>query len=118
MGRQKLLAGCLALLCTALTFGQSQPWLGVHVLMASGDKTNQLIDVVDDLAAVGINTIVTEINYGFEYQSHPELRAENPSSAEQIRKLVATCRAHHVRLIPQFQCLGISPGPSTPIRCW
>jgi glycosyl hydrolase family 20 len=96
----------LVLGLVTLAFGQSKPWLGVHVLMASSDKTTQLIDVVGELADVGINAIVAEINYGYEYQSHPELRSSNPSSAVQIKKLVATCRQHHVRLIPQFQCLG------------
>jgi len=87
-------------------FGEGKPWLGVHVLMASRDKTTQLTEVVGQLASVGINAIVAEINYGYAYKSHPELRAGNPSTKEDIGKLVAACRKHHVRLIPQFQCLG------------
>ena len=83
-----------------------RPWLGVHILMTTQDKTVQLTEVVSKLAEVGINVIVTEINYGYEYQSHPELRTDNPSTKEQIKKLVAECRRCHVRLIPQFQCLG------------
>jgi hypothetical protein len=90
----------------ALACGQGKPWLGVHVLVTSSDKTTGLTEVVDELAQVGINTIIAEINYGFEYRSHPDLRAGNPSSAEQIAKLVTTCREHGIRLIPQFQCLG------------
>ncbi|UCD50630.1 MAG: family 20 glycosylhydrolase, partial [Phycisphaerales bacterium] len=99
-------AGCLVLAVVTLAYGQGQPWLGVHVLMAGSDKTKQLTDVVDELAGAGINVIVAEINYGYEYESHPELRSGNASNAEQIRKLVASCREHHIRLIPQFQCLG------------
>jgi len=106
MRRSMLLAGCFVLVLVAPIFGQARPWLGVHVLMASSDKTTQLTDVVGQLADVGINTIVAEINYGYEYESHPELRSGNASSAAQIRKLAATCRAHQIRLIPQFQCLG------------
>jgi lysophospholipase L1-like esterase len=90
----------------APTLGHSRLWLGVHVLITSSDKTTQLTNVIDQLADVGINAVVAEINYGYEYRSHPKLRASNPSSAEQIGRLVATCREHHVRLIPQFQCLG------------
>ncbi len=85
---------------------ESRPWLGVHVLTASGDKIAELTEVVGRLADVGINAIVAEVNYGYEYQSHPELRASNAANKEQIAKLVAECRKHHVRLIPQFQCLG------------
>ncbi len=85
---------------------ESRPWLGVHVLTASGDKIAELTEVAGRLAEVGINAIVAEVNYGYQYESHPELRAANAASREQIAKLVAECKKHHVRLIPQFQCLG------------
>jgi hypothetical protein len=85
---------------------RNEPWRGVHVGIGSQRAVEQLTDVVGRLAEMGINVIVGEINYGFEYQSHPELRQANASNAEQIKKLVAECRKHHVRLIPQFQCLG------------
>jgi len=91
--------------CT-LSAKQSEPWRGVHVMMTTQDKTEQLTEVVGELADVGINVIIAEINYGYEYQSHPELQAGNPNTKEQIKKLVAECRKHHIRLIPQFQCLG------------
>jgi hypothetical protein len=89
-----------------LSAKQARPWLGVHVLIPTADKTVQLTEVVGQLAGLGINTIIAEINYGYEYQSHPELRAANPSSKQQINKLAAACKRHHIRLIPQFQCLG------------
>ncbi|OHB65573.1 MAG: hypothetical protein A2Y77_06425 [Planctomycetes bacterium RBG_13_62_9] len=85
---------------------ESRPWLGVHVGMSSNRAAADLTGVVGPLAELGINAVVTEINYGFEYQSHPELRGNNPCTKEQIAKLVAECRKHNVRLIPQFQCLG------------
>ena len=86
--------------------GDSRPWLGVHVGLSTKNSTAQLTEVVGRLADLGINAIVAEINYGFEYQSHPELRSDSGSNKEQIRKLAAECKAHQVRLIPQFQCLG------------
>lgn len=95
----------LSVSCT-LSTKQSGPWRGVHVMMTTQDKTEQLTEVVGELADVGINVIIAEINYGYEYQSHPELQAGNPNTKEQIKKLVAECRKHHIRLIPQFQCLG------------
>jgi hypothetical protein len=85
---------------------EARPWAGVHVGINSQGQTKALMDVVGKLADLGINVIVAEINYGFEYQSHPELRSDNGSTKEQIRKLADECKARHVRLIPQFQCLG------------
>jgi len=55
---------------------------------------------------MGVNSIVAEINYGYEYQSHPELRSKNASSKKQIKMLTIECREKNIRLIPQFQCLG------------
>jgi len=86
--------------------GQSQPWLGVHVGLGSQNNTAALTEVVGKLADLGINAVIAEVNYGFDYQSHPELASPNGSNKEQIRKLAAECKARHVRLIPQFQCLG------------
>jgi hypothetical protein len=85
---------------------ETRPWTGVHVGISSPNQAKALTDVVGKLADLGINVIVAEINYGFEYQSHPELRSGNCCTKEQIRELVDECKAHHVRLIPQFQCLG------------
>jgi len=84
----------------------TRPWLGVHVMLTNARQTEGLTDAVSGLAQVGINAIVAEINYGFQYQSHPELASDNASSKEQIGKLVAECRKNKIRLIPQFQCLG------------
>ncbi len=106
MRRFAFLAVCWALVSVGSAWGQTKPWLGVHVLMTSRNQTLQLTETVESLAKAGINTLVTEINYGYEFTSHPELRAGNPSTAEDIAKLVATCRQHGIRLIPQFQCLG------------
>lgn len=82
------------------------PWLGVHVMVGSGDKALELTEVIDDLAQAGINALIVEVNYGYAYKSHPELSSPGAANAEQIRKLVAACRANGIRLIPQFQCLG------------
>ena len=81
-------------------------WRGVHVGISSGKAVEQLTAVVGSLARGGVNVIVGEINYGYQYQSHPELRAGNACSSEQIKKLLLECRMFNVRLIPQFQCLG------------
>ncbi|HEX40447.1 MAG TPA: hypothetical protein ENN81_00080 [Phycisphaerales bacterium] len=88
--------------------GQSweRPWVGVHVLAGSGDKVEELAGAVEALAKAGINCLVVEVNYGYEYKSHPELRSGRVINKETAGKLAEACRKHHVRLIPQFQCLG------------
>jgi hypothetical protein len=56
--------------------------------MTSSDRTEQLTEAVGRLADVGINVIIAEINYGYEYDSHPQLRAANPSRKDQSNVLV------------------------------
>ena len=84
---------CLILILSSTSFGstdanQKYPWLEIHLLMTRGNTTEQLTDAVKDLAQLGVNTIVAEIDYGYEYQSHPNLRSPNASSKEQLKKLL------------------------------
>jgi len=83
-----------------------EPWRGVHVGISNKTKVEQLTGVVGELADLGINVIVGEIDYGYELKSYPKLQRNDVSSAGQIKKLLAQCRKYKVRLIPQFQCLG------------
>jgi len=62
--------------------------------------------IAEVLVPMGVNVLVLEVNYRFEYQSHPELRQPNPISKALARDLAACCRKHKIRLIPQFNCLG------------
>lgn len=81
-------------------------WRGIHLGMGHDAEIDRLIDELPILTEMGLNVLVLEINYGFAYKSHPELRAEDPITWQGAQKLVAACRVHGVRLIPQFQCLG------------
>ena len=87
------------------------PWRGVHVMAwgpAGGPEG--LADlkraIADVLAPLGVNVLVYEVDYNFAFESHPELRYPKTITKAQARDLVAFCRRHSIRLIPQFNCLG------------
>jgi hypothetical protein len=87
---------------------KTEPWCGLHLINFTSDKDLETLGrQVPKLAALGVNTLIVEVNYSFAFKSHPELRAGDnlitPAGAE---RLAALCRQHGVRLIPQFQCLG------------
>ncbi len=84
----------------------SVPWLGFHVLIENTNAAAALIEEIPALAARGVNLLIVEIDYNYEYTSHPELRGDDPVSAETIKKIVGLCRELKIRLVPEFQSLG------------
>jgi len=83
-----------------------EPWRAIHLgLTASGVPVLERA-IETDLAPMGVNVIVVEVNYSFQFQSHPELRGPDPISKARARELADVCREHGIRLIPQLNCLG------------
>jgi len=81
-------------------------WFGFHVMVESPADAQGLIAEIPALAKLGVNLIVAEIDYNYEYVGHPELRSENPVSKETVKRLVGLCRGYGIRLVPEFQSLG------------
>lgn len=84
--------------------------LPVRALMLNG-LTPASLDAMlgfirDDLPREGVNTLIFQIDYNYQYKSHPELVAEHAFSEAQIKSLVRACRAAGVKLIPLLNCLG------------
>ena len=76
------------------------PWRALHLIGPQPqrlDLTRQLI--TEFLVPMRFNVLILEVNYGFEYKSHPELNCHglNP---KQARELTDFCRKQGIRLIP------------------
>jgi hypothetical protein len=84
-------------------------WRGVH-LMSPGRDGLQLLKraIAEKLAPMGVNVVILEVNYNFDFRSHPELSGGGDGAlrAADARDLAETCRNNHVRLIPMLNCLG------------
>lgn len=110
----------LLAIATSLTYGQADPgpaasrpetWRGVHVMawgLAGGPEgLAPLKEAVEKvLAPLGVNVIVLEVGYNYEFKSHPELRQTKFITHADARLLATFCRGHGIRVIPQFNCLG------------
>ncbi len=86
-------------------------WRGVHVMawgLAGGPEgLAPLKEAVDKvLAPGGVNVIVLEVGYNFQFKSHPELQQTKFITKTEARDLVRFCRVRGVRVIPQLNCLG------------
>ena len=85
---------------------QNQEWRALHLIGPRPQRlpvTRRLVTEV--LAPMGINVLILEVDYGFQYQSHPELECRGITK-DQARELTQLCRKHGIRLIPLFNCLG------------
>jgi hypothetical protein len=83
-------------------------WRGVH-MMSPGRQGLPLLKraITDKLAPMGVNALIIEVNYGFEFKSHPELNGGgNALRVEDARDLAESCRKCGIRLIPMLNCLG------------
>ena len=102
------LAGCSSVKEVAIGPKPGEAWRGVHLLgYSNDDDLAELGAMVPKLAEMGINVIVLEVDYSFEFQSHPELRqGEKQITKEGARKFAQICRDNNIRLIPEFQSLG------------
>ncbi|MGB7296060.1 MAG: family 20 glycosylhydrolase [Candidatus Aminicenantales bacterium] len=90
-----------------LAVPRMQPfWLGLHVLIENKAAAEALITELPALAKAGINLLIFEVDYNYEFVSHPELRGDDPISRETVKQVVRFCRDHQIRLIPEFQSLG------------
>ncbi len=89
---------------------QSQgTWRAVHLMAPGRDGLPLLKRAIEEkLAPWGVNAVILEVNYNFDFKSHPELRGNESSCwrIEDARELALACRKHGVRLVPMFNCLG------------
>jgi hypothetical protein len=81
-------------------------WRGVHLSAHNDANLDQLIEQLPRLAGDGVNVIVLEVDYNFEFQSHPELRSDPFITRARARQAAEAARAAGIRLIPQLNCLG------------
>lgn len=102
----------LALLPANLTATRAvkadRPWVAVHLIGYESDADLEALEQqLPQLAARGVNVIVLEVDYAFDFRSHPELRvSDKVITRAGARRFVQTCRKHGISVIPQFQSFG------------
>jgi hypothetical protein len=60
--------------------------------------------VREDLPREGVNHLILEIDYDYQYQSRPEMAGSIPEAS--VKAVAAACRAAGVKVIPLVNCLG------------
>lgn len=62
--------------------------------------------IEEKLVPQKLNTLIVRIDYRYQYERHPELIDTFPLSKSDIKKILAVCKKHQIRLIPQVNLLG------------
>ena len=81
-------------------------WRGIHLMLGSESQAAALQEQLPKLAALGVNALILETDYNFEFKSHPELSGRGCVTQARAHQLAAEARRLGIRLIPQINCLG------------
>lgn len=83
------------------------PVRGLCIAAPSPDNLDRFIKfITEDLKQLNVNVLVLRIDYNFEYNSHPELRSDNPLTKNNVKELVRACKSAGIDIIPQINLLG------------
>ncbi len=83
------------------------PVRGLHLgVPAKQELPAALAFIRTALPREGVNTLILEFDYSFDFQSRPEFAAPDQLSRGDVAEILTACRAAGVELIPQINCLG------------
>ena len=96
-----------ALLLAVAATAQQPPVRGIHLSAPMPDEIPLAERFIKEaLPKEGVNVLVLEINYRYQFAKHPEVVDPNPLSPDDLKRLVAASRAAGVKLIPMINLLG------------
>ena len=83
------------------------PVRGLHLSApAKKDLPAALEFIREVLPKEGVNTLILEFNYSFDFKSRPEFANPLALGKDDVQKIAAACREKRIALIPQINCLG------------
>lgn len=83
------------------------PVRGLHLSApAKRDLAAALEFVRDALPKAGVNTLILEFGYQFDFKSRAEFADSSALGKDDVQQIAKACRAAGIELIPQLNCLG------------
>lgn len=83
------------------------PVRGLHCSAPQPEEVTRCARFIREaLPKEGVNTLVLEVGYRYQFTKRPQIADPKGLSKEDLKTLLEACRAAGVRLIPQFNCLG------------
>ena len=95
------------LLGATAAWAQPLPVRGIHLAAPMPDEMDLAERFIREaLPKEGVNTLVLEFNYRYQFAKHPEVVDARPLTRDDVKRLAAASRAAGVRLIPMINLLG------------
>ena len=89
------------------SISELMPVRGLSIAAPGPKGVDQFVTFIEDeLATRDINVLILRVDYNYQYKSHPELRDSVALSEQDVKKLVAACGEHGIRIVPQINLLG------------
>jgi hypothetical protein len=83
------------------------PVRGLSISAPSPEGVDKFIRFVEEeLAPAHFNMLILLVQWNYTYETHPELRTENPLTKADVKKIVAVCKKHGIEIAPQLNLLG------------
>jgi hypothetical protein len=110
----QLLALCLAGGAVSATAAEQSlpsagplPVRGLHLSAPAARDLPALLSFIrETLPVQGVNTLILEFDYGYQFQSRPEFADAAALGKLDVAQIVQACREKGIELIPQMNCLG------------
>ena len=83
------------------------PVRGLCIKAPSADELDRFVKFIDEeLSPLRVNLLILRVDYNYQYQRRPELANADGLTQAEVKQLLAICRKHNIRLIPQVNLLG------------
>lgn len=92
---------------TVRTADEIMPVRGICIAAPTPAGLDRFVKFVDEeLAPRNVNTLILRVDYNYQFESYPNLRDSAALTKADVKKLVAVCSKHKIRIIPQINLLG------------
>ncbi len=103
--------GLLSLAAALASAGEAKapdvPVRGLHTFApAKKDLAAALAFIREALPKEGVNTLIMEFNYNFNFQSRSEFADPSALGKDEVGQIAKACQEKGIALIPQINCLG------------
>jgi hypothetical protein len=83
------------------------PVRGLSIAAPSVKGLDAFVKFIDEeLAPAHFNLLILRIDWDYAFESHPELRSDNPLSRADVQRIADVCRKHGIKVAPHINLLG------------